>query len=50
MNTTILHTLQWFGHATRMPGSPAHDVMHGLGDGAKRMRKTNRTWLTDMAE
>ena len=42
--------LQWFGHTTRRPGSLAHDVMHGMVDGASERGRPKRTWLTDIAE
>ena len=42
--------LQWFGHTTRRPGSLAHDVMHGMVEGASGRGRPKRTCLTDIAE
>ena len=28
--------------------SPAHEMVHGLGEGARRRGKPKRTWLTDI--
>ena len=41
--------LQWLGHTKRRPGSFAHDVMHGLVEGARGRGRPKRTWLNDIS-